>query len=177
VRDAKDFKDVHLPAVKKAGIEVFGVIPYRQELTYMSAAYLVEHLFAKVVAGEDGLGRVIKSVFVGDMSATSALTNTGFKQECKLVITSGDRTDTILAAIERGTSCIVLTNNIMPPSNIISKAADEGVPLVLVPCDSYHAALQIERIEPLLTSEDAEKIGIIEGLIRTHVDIKKIAEW
>ncbi len=170
VKDVEDFKETYLNDITCSGIELLGILPYNKELTYMPVSYLAEHIFAKVIAGEEGIDKIIKHIFVADMSATAALQNPGFKQENKLVITGGDRSDTILAAIEHDTSCIILTNNIMPSPNIISKAADAQIPLLLIPCDSYHATMQIERIEPLLSKDDTKKINLIADMIKKHVE-------
>lgn len=94
----------------------------------------------------------------------------------KLVITSGDRSDMILASIEAGgTSAVVLTNNILPPAQVMSKATEKKIPLLLVPGDTYSVAMQVERIEPLLTADDAQKAKQIERLFAEHVDGRAIA--
>ena len=43
-----------------------------------------------------------------------------FKNKNKFIITSGDRSDMILAAIETHCVGIILTNNILPQPNIIA---------------------------------------------------------
>jgi hypothetical protein len=174
VKDVDHFEREHLKEIEGEGVEVFGVLPYKQELTYMPVSYLAEHLSAKLIAGEDGMSKTIKSVFVADMSATAAVQNPAFKKEDKLVITGGGRADTILAAVEHETSCVVVTDNVMPSANILSKASDADVPVLLVPQDAYRTAVQVERIEPLLTRDDAEKISILEHMVKAHVDVKRI---
>jgi BioD-like phosphotransacetylase family protein len=174
VKDVSDFRDSCLEGIEEEGIRVLGVLPYKAELTHMSVKYLLEHLFAKSIAGEEGAGRVVKNIFVADMPATAAIQNPLFKKDGLLVITSGSRTDTILAAVAHDASCIVLADNIMPPASIISKAEDADIPLLLSPVDAYHTALQIERIEPLLTRDDLGKIAILEHMVKNHVNVKEI---
>jgi BioD-like phosphotransacetylase family protein len=99
-----------------------------------------------------------------------------FNKENKLIITSGDRTDLILSAIGHGTSCILLTNNIIPPANIIEKANRHRVPLLLVPWDTYTAAKHVESIRVLLNEKDLEKIELTEKLIKENVDISFLEE-
>jgi BioD-like phosphotransacetylase family protein len=174
VKNVSDFRDSHLEDIEDEGIRVFGILPYKAELTHMPVKYLSEHLFAKLIAGEEGASRIIKNIFVADMPATAAIQNPLFKKEGLLVITSGSRTDTIIAALEHDASCVVLADNIMPPTSIISKAEDADVPLLLAPSDAYHTAMQIEHIEPLLTKGDAGKISILENMLKNHVKIKEI---
>jgi uncharacterized protein len=174
VSDVQDFKETHMQSLKDLGVKVLGIIPHVPDLTYMSVRFLIERTFAKVIAGEGGLDNIVKNVFIGALSASSYINNPAFNKECKLLITGGDRSDIILAALESGTSCVILTNNIIPPSNIISKAHSSNVPLLLVPWDTHYTAKQIDNLEALLTKEDTGKIEILKNLILDNVDISGI---
>lgn len=174
VQDVEDFKETELEALKESGINVIGIVPYKAELTHFSVSYLSEYLFAKVIAGEGNLSKSVENIFVGAMSGDAALRNPLFAKKNKLIITSGDRTDMILAALESDTACVILTNNIMPPAHIISKASDRNIPLLLVPSDTYQVAKQIDSMEPLLTKQDLGRIDILTQLAKEHVDISQI---
>ena len=173
VQNLEDFQNTHLPAIQKLGVRVLGVIPYQSDLTYFSVYYLADRLFTKVITGEGGLKKVIKNIVIGAWSANIFLQNPLFKKENKLVITGGDRTDMILAALEGDTSGIILTNNILPPSNIISKASEKNIPLLMVFSDTYQTAKQIESLEPLLTREDSEKVDLLKELVQKHVQMNE----
>lgn len=172
VKNLDDFRALHLPIIEETGIPVAGVIPYQSELTYFSVGYLADRLFAKVLTGEGGLKRVVKNILIGAWSADVFMRHPLFQKENKLVITGGDRTDMILAALESDTSAIILTNNILPPSNIISKAADRNIPLLMVFSDTYQTAKQIDCLEPLLTQDDADKVDLLKDLARHHVKLE-----
>ncbi|MCS7197871.1 MAG: DRTGG domain-containing protein [Candidatus Bipolaricaulota bacterium] len=171
VPNVEDFKSAHEAEIAALGVSLLGVVPYRTELTTLEMGHLAEDLFAKVIAGEGGLRRVVKQIFIGAMSVQAAMRHPGFAQENKLIITSGDRSDMILAALESNTSGVVITNNIVPPANIISLAGERGIPLLLVPYDTYETAKRIEAIEPLLTKDATDKIALLEQLVRDHVDL------
>ena len=175
VHDVQDFKDVHLPRIANMGIKVAGVIPYCDELTHFSVGYLAERLLAKVLTGEGGLTNIVKNTFVGAMSTSTALRYPPFLKGNKVIITGGDRTDMILASLETHAAGIILTGNILPPQNIISKASESNTPLLMVPSDTYQTAKQIDNLEPLLTKDDAEKIALWGRLVQEHVNIKDIA--
>ncbi len=171
----EDFCDVHLPEIEKLGVNVLGVLPHRAEFSTLSLATVADKLFAKVLAGESGLSNRVRSVVVGAMSVGAALVDPHISDPDKLVITSGDRSDMILAMMEtEGTAGIVLTNDIIPPANIVAKAADQGIPLLLVSGDTYSTALQVERIRPLLRTEDEAQIDKLTAMISDHVDIGAI---
>jgi len=175
VTHVEDFRKTHLPEIEKLGIEVLGIVPYYEELATRSVSLIADRLFARVLAGEAGLHRTIQAVVVGAMSVGAAMSEALIRAPGKLVITSGDRSDMILAGIDAGgTAGIVLTNNIVPPANVISRAAEAEIPLLLVPGDTYAVALQVERIEPLLTAEGDPRVKRLRDLFREHVDLERI---
>jgi BioD-like phosphotransacetylase family protein len=75
-------------------------------------------------------------------------------------------------SLENNVAAIILSNNIVPSSVILSKAENLGIPLLLVSTNTHQTAKQIDGIEPLPTKEDTEKINRIEKMIRDHVDLK-----
>ena len=173
----EDFCQVHLPEIEKLGVNVLGVLPYQGEFSTVSLATVADKLFAKVLAGENGLQNRVKSVVVGAMSVGAALVNSHINDPDKLVITSGDRSDMILAMMEtEGTAGIVLTNNIIPPANIVAKASGQNVPLLVVSGDTYSTALQVEKIRPLLRAEDQGQIAKFTAMMSDHVDVGVIRE-
>ena len=174
VHDVKDFQDVYLDSITGLDVDVLGIIPYETELTYVSVGYLAEFLFAKVLAGESGLTNVARNIFVGALSADAAIRNPLFSKEDKLIITGGDRTDMILAALNSDTAGIVLTNSILPPTTIISKAKDRNIPLLLVSLDTYQTAKKIDDLEPLLTKDDTQKIQVLAKLVEENVSMEKL---
>ncbi len=173
VQNLEAFQSTHLPVIRKM-VPVIGVIPYQRVLTYFSVHYLADQLFAKVIAGEKGLKRIVKNIIIGAWSANVFLQNPAFKKEAKMVITGGDRTDMILASLESDTSGIILTNNILPPANIISKAAERNIPLLMVFSDTFQTAKQIENLEPLLTKDDTDKVELLKSLCQKHLDLSAI---
>jgi uncharacterized protein len=121
------------------------------------------------------LHRTVKNIFIGAMSADSALKNPLFQEECKIVITSGDRDDMIIAAMENDAAAVILTNNILPSSTLIAQANRLNIPLLLVSADTYEIARQIENMESLLTKNDSQKIALIEQMVRSHVNLKTLS--
>jgi len=174
VDDVEDFKNVHLANITDMGIKVAGIIPFREELTHFSVNYLAERLVAKVLTGEGGLTNTVKNVFVGAMSTSTALNYPPFQKKDKVIITGGDRSDMILASLETNAVGVILTGNILPPQNILSKASAQNVPLLLVPSDTYQTAKQIDDLEPLLTKDDTEKIAMWEHLVNEYVNITDV---
>jgi hypothetical protein len=174
IQNIDDFKETYLPQIQKIGVPILGVIPYQKDLTYFSVNYLSERLFAKVVTGEEYLNRTVKNIFIGAMSVNAALQQPLLKKEGILMITGGDRTDMILVALDYQAVGIILTNNVVPPSHIISKAAERKVPMLMVTYDTYETARRIDSIEPLLTRDDKQKIELLGKLVQDTINIQAI---
>ncbi len=175
VRNVEDFKNVYLPILQKSGVNILGIVPYREELTFFSMEYLSQYLLARVVAGEEWLNRRISNIFVGASSVDSAYSDILFHRENKLVITSGDRSDMLLASFEdKCTAAVVLTNNILPPQNILAKADEKKIPVLLVPIGVYETARQIEALTPLITSNNTDEIALMEKLVKENIKIDDI---
>ena len=88
------------------------------------------------------------------------------------MITGGERSDMILAALERDTIGIILTNDIVPHQHIISRAKEKGIPILLVNMDTFITAKTIDEMEALLKKDDTEKIKLLSGLIEKYTRIK-----
>jgi uncharacterized protein len=174
VQNMEDFMNKYLPEIKKIGVPVLGVIPYQNDLTYYSIDYLREHLFAKVITGEDYLNRIVKNILIGAMSVNALIQTPILNKENILMITGGDRADMILLALEHQTAGLILTNNLIPPSHIVAKATERKVPLLLVPYDTYETAKRIESIGPLLTKDEKQNIELLGKLVKDNVNIQAI---
>jgi uncharacterized protein len=171
VKDVPDFETTYLVRLKALGVPVLGVVPFDEQLTYRSLRQISEILFGKVIAGEENANRVVKHVLIGATSVAEAITRELTRREGALIITSGDRSDVILAALQANAVGIVLTNNYLPAASIVAQASRQGTPLVLVTADTFQAAKVVDSMEPLTTAEDTEKLAILADLVRQHVDV------
>ncbi|MCE5262012.1 MAG: AAA family ATPase [Deltaproteobacteria bacterium] len=174
VPNIAEFVEIYLPRIKALEVPVLGILPYDAELQLFTVSYLADRLFAKVIAGESQLGRPVKGIIIGAMSAGSAMKLPLFQEEHRVVITGGDRSDMLVVALDSRVSAVILTNNIMPPANLVAKAAKLEIPLLLVAGDTYTVAKQIDSLEPLLTNNDTDKIALIEQLVGAHVQLKEL---
>ncbi|MGA9049029.1 MAG: AAA family ATPase [Dehalococcoidia bacterium] len=175
VRNIDDFNNVYVPIIKGTGIEILGVVPFIEQLTFFSMEYLAQYLLARVLAGESWLEKRVSNIFVGAASVDSAYVDEKFRRENTLLITSGDRSDMLLASFEEGsTAAVVVTNNILPPQNILAKADERKIPVLLVPFGVYEAAKQIEALTPLITSKNTAEIDLMAKMVGEHVNVGAI---
>ncbi len=171
VNDPEDFMMVNEEAIRELGVPILGIIPYRKSLTNFSMEHISNVLFAKIIAGNRGLSNYVNNIFVGAMTGSRAIESPLFKRDGKLIITSGDRSDIILGALESDTAGIVLTNNLLPPANIISRADERNIPLLLVQGDTYTTAKHVDDMESLLLNTEKDKIELIQKLVEENVTL------
>lgn len=176
VEDPDDFMNIHGETFKELDVKVLGIIPYLSDLNYFSMEHISNVLFAKIVAGEKGISNIVKNILVGAMSGPKVTESPLFNKESKLIITSGDRSDVILEALDSDTAGIVLTNNILPTYLIISKANEKGIPLLLVPGDTFKTAKMIDDMERLLTVKDQYKIDVLAEEMKKNINIDQITD-
>jgi hypothetical protein len=174
VKDIEDFKMSYEDNLSELGLNILGVLPYQPELTYPSVELISEVLSAKVITGENRLKVLIREIFVGAMSGDAAQRVDKFKKKNKLIITSGDRSDMILAALNTDCAGIVLTNNILPPPNIIAHATERNVPLLLAQGDTLMTAKKIDQSVPLIGSKDTSKIKLCTSMIRDYSSLNNL---
>ncbi|NOZ08869.1 MAG: AAA family ATPase [FCB group bacterium] len=174
IRDIEKFNSLYSEKLKALQLNILGVIPYRKELSRPTTGFISEILSAKILSGAGALHRTIQEIFVGAMSADAVMRMRQFQIKDKIVITSGDRSDMILAAIDTDCVGVVLTNNILPPPNIIARAAGKNIPLLLAQGDTYRIAKKIDQSVPLLSAADTDKIDLWTELVRENVSWDKM---
>ena len=174
VKDIDDFKMVYESALENLGLTILGILPFHPDLTYPTVQYISDLLFAKNISGEGALNATIQDVFVGAMSGDAAQRVDKFKKKKKLIITSGDRSDMILAALDTKCVGIVLTNNILPPPNIIARASEENVPKLLVQNDTHQTAKKIDQAVPMINYKDTKKIDLLASYMNDYCQVSEL---
>jgi BioD-like phosphotransacetylase family protein len=170
-------KGVVSPVLERCNLDVLGIVPDHRELTLPTVQDLVEVLDAEVLAGKDNLETLVDNYLVGAMAPESAMSWLR-RSVGRAFITGGDRADLILMALETKPSSIVLTGNIYPSVQVLMAAEAKGVPILLVPNDTYTTVTKLEmldgRIVPAPTS--TKKIQLTRQIIGEYVDWKRIID-
>lgn len=161
------------PLLEAMGIRVLGLIPENNMLSSLTANEVHEAIGGEILAGKDGLDNIIQTLLVGAMTTESAARYFR-KAASELVITGGDRTDIVFAALEAGASAIVLTGNLRPSVKILPRADDLRVPIILVPYDTYTTLRMIQKIVGRIKPLDKRRIDIAKKIFGEHVDWEQI---
>lgn len=168
------FREKFQQELNNFSLPVWGMIPRNDHLNRPTISTILELLHARVIAGTNGMQNRVAKVFVGAMSGDSVMRMQSFRKPGKLIITSGDRSDMILAAIETGSAGVILTNDLLPPANIIAKASANNIPLILVPNDTYNAAKRVEHLVSVTRPGDDDKLKLLNELVEDHVQIQRL---
>ncbi len=169
IQEPEDFEVGYRSRIEALGVHILGVMPFVPELSYRSLRGIAEALFAKVIVGEDKIDRVVRHIMVGATSVAEAISRELGRREGALIITSGDRGDVIVAALQAKAGGIVLTNNMLPSPSLVAQATELGIPMLLVPHDTFQTVKLVDDMEPLITLEERDKLELLASLVRENV--------
>jgi BioD-like phosphotransacetylase family protein len=128
-------REVACPLLQARQIPVLGVLPEERLLSSVSVRELVEQLGGETLCCQEGLDDLVEYLMVGAMTAEAAITY--FRQRPnKAVITGGDRTDVMFAALETSTQVLILTGGRSPMQEVLARAREVRVPIVVVEADT-----------------------------------------
>ena len=174
----------HLPEVlsrglAQHGIELLGCLPYSEFLANPSLELVATHLEGELLAGE-ATGATIGFVAIGAMQADHAVE---LLRERTLVITPGDRSDLIAAAIEANREAavppvvgLVLTGGFRPGPAVLAALRRAGLFTFLVGRDTYRTAQAVDEILVKTHPGDTEKIATIIELVDRSLDVESILD-
>lgn len=171
-----DYDDVAAdvaPFVESRGAPALGVLPRRAELAGVEVDVLADELGAEVLT-ESGSDELVEGFLVGAMGGDAALRHMRRRKDVA-VITGGDRSDVLTAAIDAGgVSCLVLTGGHRPSGAIIGKAETAGVPIILLNTDTLTA---VERAEDVIhngRTRNERTVEVMRELLADHADVDAI---
>jgi phosphate acetyltransferase len=158
------------------------MLPEVEELNSPTIEDIKNALKCEFIFGKkEDLRRVAKQIRVVSTTIDTMLT---FLKEGDIIITGGDRSDIILAAIAANNSNtypmiagILLCGNILPkPSflKLIEGFSKISIPILSVEGDTISTLLKTKDIRPQIKSSSERKIALISGLFNKYVKIDEI---
>lgn len=169
-------REVYRVHLERRGCNVLGVIPRRSEAALPTVREFAEAVGGKVLTGEEKLDRRVQDILVGAMSYDVAI-DYFRKAPNKVVITGGDRSEIALAALETSTSAIILTGGLHPPTGVLVRAEEKGVPVILVQEDTYGTVEMLHRAWRKLKPEDELGIGVAKENVDRYCDWNRLSEF
>jgi hypothetical protein len=155
------------------GIRVLGEVPMIPELMTFKIPEVLEKMNARIIAGASGMGRVVETTMLGTSTMQSAAIQMR-KLKRKALITGGDRTELLIAALSTDTSCIIVTGEKRPASTVLSRADSLGVPVLMTDEQTIHVAEILDHLMARIDPEDKTKIDAIKESVRSGIDMKTL---
>ncbi len=158
--------------MEERGYPVFGAIPRLSELEAPTVQEVFEVMGGEILVkgSPEKMSSLVENYIIGAMNFASALTYIR-RGVNKAVITGGDRSDLLLAALETSVSCLILTGNLRPAPQILAAARENGIPVMLVATDTFHTATKLKKISPRIQVSERDEC---EKIARKYLDIDAI---
>jgi len=163
-------------SMEERGIPALGVLPLREHLQAISVGEIAEVLDAEFLARPDKKDVLVENIMVGAMSAEQALPRIRRIPGTKAVITGGDRTDIQLVSLETATQCMILTGHLRPVPEVLRRAEEIGVPVLLVRKNTMETVDAIDDIFGKTRLGQTAKLAQFESLLDEHFDFKRLYE-
>lgn len=163
-----------VPFLEGRDVPVYGALPRVRDLAGVTVDELAQSLGADVLTAEASLDEHVERFTVGAMGGNSALAQFRRMRDA-VMITGGDRSEVQTAALEAsGIEAILLTGGFRPPSAVLGRAEEEGVPILLVQSDTRTT---IDRVEEVLGSgrtRTPDAVDRMRELLAAGVDVESI---
>ncbi len=169
------FRTIICPALRqKHDITMLGLVPDRSDLVAPTVAEVNNAINGKIIAGKKYVNKLVERYMVGAMTPETALKY--FRSAVnKAVITGGDRPQLAIAALETDTSVLILTGSIMPPAQVLAKAEERHIPIIIVGGDTFTTIKTLTSV-PIYGTVHSDKDEKLSAWIKflEEVDCKKI---
>jgi len=175
-REQKLSEKICTPCLEKQGIRVLGTIPFQEELQAISVDELAEVLNAEFLALPEKRDVLIERLIVGAMGVDQALPRIRRVSGAKALITGGDRSDMQLVGLEAATRCLILTGNLRPMPEVLRRAEEIGVPVLLVRQNTLETVEAIEAVFGKTRLGQESKLQQFETLFAENFDFDRLYE-
>jgi uncharacterized protein len=161
------------PFLEAHNIQIFGLMPRSALLRSVSVSDLVEQLGAEVLCRKDRLDLMVETLSIGAMNVNSALKY--FRKGRNMaVITGGDRSDIQLAALETSTQCLILTGQMRPHPDVLSRAEDMEIPVLSVDLDTLTTVEIVDRAIGQVRIHEPVKLQCLFQMMADHFDFDRL---
>jgi hypothetical protein len=162
-----------VPFLESHGIPVFGVLPKDRLLASVPVQDLVNHLGGQLIGKPEWCNKMVESLMIGSMGSDAALSFLR-RRANKAVIIGGDRIDFQLVALETSINLMVLTGNIRPSMQVLGRAEEREVPILVVPEDTLSAVEKAEQLFGHVPFHQPEKLERFTALMDQHFNYGRL---
>ena len=160
-----------------------GALPEDPVLVAPLLSALIEAVDGELVSGDENLlAREVRDVIVGAMTPENLLERL---REGAVVITPGDRSDTLLALLSAhaaegfpALAGIILNGGVKTPDTIgrLVEGLDSALPVIRTNLDTYETARRMGRTRGRLSRESTVKVDTALSMFDRYVDSQSLIE-
>ncbi len=168
-------KGIYQTILEEHNCEVYGVIPANVRISSPTVKEINEVLGGELLEGDTGLNNIVEDILIGAMTLESALHYLR-RAANKAIVTGGDRADLLMAAIETNASVLILTGGLYPSVNVLARAHEKKIPVILVHYDTYTAIEKLHDVARKISPTDLEGIEVAHDNFNKFVEKDRLLE-
>ena len=157
----------------EAGINLLGVLPEDRALFTLTIGELAEHIQGEVLNSTEKSAELAENFMLGAMYVDPGPEYFGRKAN-KVVIVRGERPDMQLAALETSTRCLVLSGNTSPISDVLIRAEDKKIPIILAKDDTTALVVSIEDALGKTRFHQEKKLPKLAEIMEQHFNFQAV---
>ena len=156
-----------------AGINLLGVLPEDRSLFTLTIGELAEHIQGEILNSTEKSAELVENVMLGAMVVDPGPEYFGRKAN-KAVIVRSDRPDMQLAAMETSTRCLVLSGNTSPIPEVLNRAEDKRIPIILAKGDTTALVTSIEDALDRTRFHQEKKLPKLSEIMGQHFNFQTV---
>ncbi len=162
------------------GINSLGVVPFHEELANPTMSQVFDRVGGEIIAGETRLDNIVENTIVAAMESRHMIS---YLKRNTLMVTPGDRTDNILAALSAHSlgdissqtmAGLLLTGGFKPDPTCMRLLNDSGLPAILSHEDTYTVARKYYNTVFKIAPNNDNKIQAAIDLMGQYIDVDAI---
>lgn len=161
------------PLFAKAGVTLLGIIPEDRKLFSLSVGELADAIQGEILNNAEKTTDLVENLMAGVMYVDSGIDYFSRKNN-KAVMVRSNRPDMQMAALETPTKCLVISGNEEPIDYVRSKAADEGIPIILTRSDTSSVIRSIEDTLSTAKFNQEKKLPKLIEITEKYLDFKAL---
>ena len=159
------------PFLEGRGVRVYGAVPRDPDLAAVSASDLAAELDAAVLTDGAPTDGPVRRFVLGVGAARGTRDRLGRVREAAL-LARGDRPDLLGAALAApGVACLVLTDGVRPPGDVLDRAESAGVPVLLAQTDAVSTLDRATAVVRSGAGPDAAGVTRMGELLADYADV------
>lgn len=154
-------------------INILGVLPEDRVLFSLTVGELAEHVQGEILNCAEKSAELVDNFMLGAMCVDPGPQYFGRKTN-KAVVVRGERPDMQLAALETSTKCLILSGNTAPIPDVVYRAEDKGIPIILVKGDTMATVTSIEDALSKTRFNQEKKLPKLAEIMEQYFDFQAL---